>query len=61
MWDKKTGAFEAAAFAPQATIKAYAYLRQFWAIDACHIKSQYRMILMICCGINANSNVLPVV
>jgi hypothetical protein len=39
MWDKETGAFKAAAFAPQATIKAHAYLRQFWAINACHTKS----------------------
>jgi hypothetical protein len=29
MWDKETGAFKAAAFAPQATIKAHAYFRQF--------------------------------
>jgi hypothetical protein len=39
MWDKETRAFKAAAFAPQATIKAHAYLRQFWAINACHTKS----------------------
>jgi hypothetical protein len=29
MWDKETGAFEAAAFAPQATIKAHAIFGNF--------------------------------
>jgi hypothetical protein len=60
MWDEETGAFKAAAFAPQAIIKAHAYLRQFWAINACHTKSQYRIMLMICYSIDANSNILPV-
>jgi hypothetical protein len=39
MWDEETGAFKAVVFASQATIKAYVYLRQFWAINACHTKS----------------------
>jgi hypothetical protein len=61
MWDKETGAFKAVAFASQAIIKTHVYLWQFWAIDACHTKSQYRMILIICYNINTNGNILPVV
>src|SRR5262245_28001345 len=34
-------------------------MRKFTALDACHTKSKYSMILMIAVGIDANSNVLP--
>jgi hypothetical protein len=35
------------------------HLRGFTAIDGTHTKSRYRMILLIACGIDANSNVVP--
>ena len=59
LWDKETGAFIAVSIAPVAIKVASYILRRFFAIDACHTKSQYPMILMIACGINANDNVLP--
>jgi zinc finger SWIM domain-containing protein 3 len=58
-WDKETGAFLAVCVAPSATISASYRLRRFFAIDACHTKSQFPMMLMIVCSIDANNNVLP--
>ena len=57
-WDKEIGAFEAVCVAPAIIILASYRLRRFFAIDACHTKSQFPMILMIVCGINANDNML---
>jgi hypothetical protein len=57
--DEETGAFLAACIAPAAAISASYRLRRFFAIDACHTKSQFPMMLMIVCGIDANDNVLP--
>ena len=54
-----SGAFLAVAIAPAATRSASGRLRRFFAIDACHIKSQFPMMLLIICGIDANDNVLP--
>ena len=57
-WDEETGAFEAVCVAPAATVSASYRLRRFFAIDACHTKSQFPMMLMIVCGLDANNNVL---
>ena len=54
-----TGAFKAVAITPSATINASRYIRGFYALDACHIKSQFPMMLMIAVSINANNNVVP--
>jgi hypothetical protein len=51
--------FNAAFFAPAGLRHAGRYLRGFTAIDGTHTKSRYRMILLIACGIDANSNVVP--
>jgi hypothetical protein len=51
--------FEAAAFAPAAMKQAFQWLRPFIALDACHTRSKFRMMLMIAVGIDANDNVLP--
>src|SRR5215212_7149039 len=59
LYDEDTGRFEAAAFAPSATIYACQYIRRFIALDACHAKSKYPMMLMIAVGIDANDNVIP--
>jgi len=58
-YDEETGRFEAAAFAPSATINAYRNIRKFVALDACHTKSKYPMMLMIVVGIDANDNAIP--
>ena len=52
------GRFQAAAIAPAATRQASYNLRRFFAIDACHTKSQFPMMLMIFCGLDSNDNVL---
>jgi hypothetical protein len=57
--DEDTGRFEAAAFAPSATINACRNIRKFVALDACHTKSKYPMMLMIAVGIDANDNAIP--
>jgi hypothetical protein len=54
-----TGAFLAAAVAPGATRSACIQMRRFYDIDACHIKSQFSMMLMVAVGIDANDNILP--
>lgn len=51
--------FNAAFFAPAGLRHAGRCLRGFTAIDGTHTKSRYRMILLIACGIDANSNVVP--
>src|SRR5438270_13876446 len=51
-YDEDTGRFEAAAFAPSATINACRNIRKFVALDACHTKSKYPMMLMIAVGID---------
>jgi hypothetical protein len=53
------GVFQAAFFAPAPCRSATKRLRQFYAIDGTHTKSRYRMILLICCGIDANDKVTP--
>jgi transposase-like protein len=58
-YDEETGHFQAAAFAPSATIHAHQFLRNFVAFDACHTKSKYPMTLMIAVGIDANNNAIP--
>jgi hypothetical protein len=55
----KEDRFEAAAFAPAAMKQAFQWLRPFIALDACHTRSKFRMMLMIAVGIDANDNVLP--
>ena len=52
------GRFNAAFFAPAGLRQAGRCLRGFTAIDGTHTKSRYRMILLIACGIDANSNVV---
>ena len=51
--------FQAAAFAPAAMKKACRWLRKFVALDACHTRSKFHMMLIIVVGINANDNILP--
>jgi MULE transposase domain/MuDR family transposase len=51
--------FTAAFFAPAGLRRGARYLRGFTAIDGTHTKSRYRMLLLIACGIDANSNVFP--
>jgi hypothetical protein len=51
--------FEAAFFAPAGLRKAGKYLSPFTAIDGTHTKSQYRMMLLVACGIDANDHVVP--
>ena len=58
-YDEETSRFEAAAFAPSATINACWNIRKFVALDACHTKSRYPMMLMIAVGIDANDNAIP--
>ena len=50
--------FNAAFFAPAGLRQAGRCLRRFTAIDGIHTKSRYRMILLIACSIDANSNVV---
>jgi transposase-like protein len=56
---KVDGTFEAAFFAPASMRKASKYIRHFVALDATHTKSKYRMQLLICCGLDANDEVIP--
>jgi hypothetical protein len=53
--------FQAVSFAPAVLRWAFRNecLRPFTAIDACHTKSKFCMMLMLCVGIDANDNVLP--
>jgi hypothetical protein len=53
------GAFQATFFAPAGVRHAGRHLRSFTAIDGTHTKSQYRMILLVACGIDANDHVVP--
>jgi hypothetical protein len=46
-------------FAPAGLSKAGKHLRPFTAIDGTHTKSQYRMMLLVACGIDANNHVVP--
>jgi MULE transposase domain/MuDR family transposase len=55
----QNGIFEAAFFAPAGLRKAGKHLRPFTAIDGTHTKSQYRMMLLVACGIDANDHVVP--
>jgi hypothetical protein len=52
--------FQAVFFAPKATRIGSKALGQFYALDGTYTKSRYRMILLICCGIDANDHVLPI-
>jgi hypothetical protein len=56
--ERETGAFLAICVAPIAAISASYKLRRFFAINACYIKSQFPMMLMIVYSINANDNIL---
>jgi hypothetical protein len=58
-YNKETSWFKAAAFAPSATINACWNIQRFVALDACHTKSKYLMMLMIAVGIDANDNAIP--
>jgi hypothetical protein len=58
-YNKETGRFEAAAFAPSAAINACRNIRKFVALDACHTKSKYLIMLMIVVRIDANNNAIP--
>ena len=51
--------FLAVAITPAAIRAASGILRRFFAIDACYIKSQFPMMLMIACSIDVNDNVIP--
>jgi hypothetical protein len=57
--DNETSAFLALCVAPIAAVLASYRLRRFFAIDACHTKSQFPIMLIIVCGIDANDNILP--
>jgi hypothetical protein len=59
LYNEETGRFEAAAFAPSATINACRNIRMFVALDACYTKLRYLMMLMIVVGIDANNNAIP--
>ena len=56
--ERKTGAFLAICVTLIVAISASYKLRHFFAINACHIKSQFLIILMIVYSINANNNIL---
>ena len=43
--DSTDGGFQAAAFAPAAMKKAFRWIRKFVALDACHTRSKFRMML----------------
>jgi len=58
-YNEETGRFEAAAFALSATINACWNIRRFVALDACHTKSKYPIMLMIAVGIDVNDNAIP--
>src|ERR1700679_1045279 len=53
------GVFEAVFFAPGGLRNSGQFLRPFTAIDGTHTKSNYRMILLVACGIDANEHVIP--
>jgi hypothetical protein len=59
LYNKETSWFEAAAFAPSATINACRNIHKFVALDACYTKSRYLMMLIIAVGIDANDNAIP--
>ena len=52
--NESIGAFEAACVALAAIIFASERLRRFYAIDACHTKSRFPMMLMIVVSIDTN-------
>jgi hypothetical protein len=51
--------FEAIFIAPASTRNAQWYFRPFTGLDGAHMKSKYRMQLLVACGIDANNRVLP--
>jgi hypothetical protein len=53
--------FVAVFSAPAGLRKAGKYLRPFTAINGTHTKSQYRIMLLVACGIDANDYVVPLV
>jgi hypothetical protein len=46
-------------FAPAGLWKASKHLRPFTAIDGTHTMLQYRMMLLVACGIDENDHVVP--
>jgi hypothetical protein len=46
--------------APAGTKHAFQYLRPFLGLDGAITKSQFRMQLLVICGIDANDEVLPI-
>ncbi len=58
-YNEETSRFEAAAFAPSATINAYLNIQRSVALYAGHTKSKYLIIFMIAIGIDTNKNVIP--
>jgi len=58
-YNEETNWFEAAAFAPSATINACWNIYKFVALDAYYTKSRYLMMLMIVVRIDANDNAIP--
>jgi hypothetical protein len=59
LYNKETGWFKAAAFAPSTTINVCWNMQRFVVLDACYTKSKYLMMLMIAVGIDANNNAIP--
>ena len=59
--NKQTGAFQVITVAPGATISTYQCIHQFYALDTCHTKSQFPIILIIAVSINTNDQVVPLV
>jgi hypothetical protein len=53
-----TGSFQAAFFMPAATRNAFKHLQTMYGIDGIHTSSRFRMMLLLCGGIDANNEIL---
>jgi hypothetical protein len=53
-----TGSFQAAFFMPAATRHAFKHLQTMYGVDGTHTSSRFRMILLLCAGIDANNEIL---
>lgn len=56
---EETSQFQAAFFAPVSLRHAHENLIEFIGVDGTHMGSRFRMILLIACGVDANSETLP--
>ncbi len=53
------GQFERCFIAPAATRTAFSHCRPFIALDGCHTKSRYQMILLVAATLDGNNEILP--